>query len=233
MFERITKNNSGKVEFPLIILSSLLLINCVFHQSNRENPIYTPGKQFVFKTEYFSASEDIIHSDTLKLTVEDGAFMFVQQKIEWHLKMPSADSGTKEIYEYTGVVEKKERLWIHPCRADYLKITELAPFPEVKFPIEIGEQWSSTLNIGPGYGEWSGKKVDNQYRVSRRADTTLNGLSFSDCAVVEGTGTSEPGNTKVSHWFHEKYGFILSDYRLPENERLIISLIEFTTAGNE
>lgn len=214
------------LKFGALLFFPLSLLHCVFHQSNREKPVYTPGKQFIFKTHYTNEKGDVLHADTLKLSVEDASFMIVQQKIEWHLKMPGDYGETKEVFEYidSGIVEKKARLWIDPPRSEYLKITELAPFPEVRFPEKQDEEWESSLYIGPGYGDWYGKKVQNSYRVSRFSDTTFNNLTFRNCAVIEAHGKSEPGETKVYHWFHDDYGFILMDFYLPKEERLIISL---------
>lgn len=222
-----------KLKLGFLLLIPLIFLHCVFHQSDRENPIYSPGKQFIFKTHCTNETGDVLHADTLKLSVEDESFMIVQQKIAWYLKMPLNDSGTKEVFEYTGVVEKQERLWIHPPRSEYVKITELAPFPEVRFPVKQDEEWESSLYIGPGYGDWSGKKVENDYRISRFADTSFNDLTFRDCTVIEATGKSEPGETKVYHWFHDEYGFVLMDYYLPEEERLTISLTALPQTEND
>ncbi len=46
----------------------------------------------------------------------------------------------------TGVIENKERIWIHPPRNDAFSILEYSPFPQIHFPIFVNSVSKKTSN---------------------------------------------------------------------------------------
>lgn len=72
----------------------------------------------------------------------------------------------KVAVEKTGAIENEERVWMHPPRRNVLAILELAPFPELRFPIEVGKSWTSTLNLYEGWGKYSYQPIPSKHSIS-------------------------------------------------------------------
>jgi hypothetical protein len=65
----------------------------------------------------------------------------------------------------TGAVENENTCWFHPPRHNQFMMLELAPFPRVEFPLEVGKTYTKVLFIGEGWGDISNSKVYWRYEV--------------------------------------------------------------------
>lgn len=123
-----------------------------------------------------------------------------------------------------GVIENIERVWMHPIRINQYKFTEVAPFPEVHFPLKKGKKWGDQLMIGNGYGEWIGQTVKSKYKISGRATYLLEGSEIS-CWVIKSVAKCSSGKSKLITLFNENFGFVKMEYQNYEKEKLVFELI--------
>lgn len=109
--------------------------------------------------------------------------------------------------EVTGVIEDASGTWMHPFRSNQYLFTEVACFPSVKFPLEIGKTWTSNLNIYDGWGDWANSILNNTYEI---LDFESIDIPFKklDAWHIIGTTHAEFGVSKHSFWYHEEYGFV-------------------------
>ncbi len=113
------------------------------------------------------------------------------------------------------------------------QILELNPFPYVKTPYSIGNEWKWVLDIGQQWGdkrwkEWKGN-IHNVYYYKLVETTTLKtNLGNLKCLVIEGIAKSELGETRLKSYFNEEYGFVKLEYKNIDN-----SIIEFNLVGIE
>ena len=132
----------------------------------------------------------------------------------------------------TGVVENDSNVWLHPIRYGFFKSLETCPFPYVKKPIQIGNEWSDKMRIGAywgheKWGEWKNKLALN-YHYKVKTDFKLaTELGLIDCYIIESYARSEIGTSKLLSFYSPKYGFIRLEYTLFTGIQIIFKLIDF------
>ena len=127
----------------------------------------------------------------------------------------------------TGVIENVERVWMHPIRVNQYKFTEVAPFPEVFFPLQKGKKWDGgETSIFEGWDEWSGQTVKSKYKISGKATYLLKKGSEISCWVIKSVAKCSSGKSKLLALFNEEYGFVKMEYQNYENEKLVFELID-------
>ncbi|AEM70353.1 hypothetical protein Murru_1311 [Allomuricauda ruestringensis DSM 13258] len=131
----------------------------------------------------------------------------------------------------SGVIENEKNIWMHPPRDKYFKILELNPFPYIKAPYKVGNTWAWSLSIGDIWSDsrwlaWNGI-VENSYEYEiikkSRLDTFFGNLK---CFVIRSKATSRLGETKLTSYFHKKYGFVRLDYQNIDGSRTVLELID-------
>ncbi len=135
-----------------------------------------------------------------------------------------------ESTDMTGLVENDKNIWFHPPRRSLFKILELNPFPFVKFPVEIGNTWQWTLNIGDQWGDkrwktWEGS-IQNKctYKVEglEKIATPFGKLA---CYTIVATGESKVGKTSLKAYFNKQLGFVRLDYSNIDGSTLNLNVI--------
>jgi hypothetical protein len=120
-----------------------------------------------------------------------------------------------------------ERVWMHPIRVNQYKFTEVAPFPEVFFPLQKGKKWDGgETSIFEGWDEWSGQTVKSKYKISGKATYLLKKGSEISCWVIKSVAKCSSGKSKLLALFNEEYGFVKMEYQNYENEKLVFELID-------
>ena len=133
-------------------------------------------------------------------------------KYQYELK-----EGNARFSSSSGVIENENNIWMHPPRDQYFSILELNPFPFIKAPYEIGNEWNWQLRIGDGWGDkrwkqWDGS-IENEYTYKITDRKTLKTkLGEISCWVIEGTAVSRIGETKLKAFFNPTYGFVQLNY---------------------
>jgi hypothetical protein len=123
-----------------------------------------------------------------------------------------------------GVIENVEEIWMHPFRFNQFNFTEVAPFPEVKFPLKVGKTWTGSLQILNGWGDWSNTTGNFQYEVLSKETIMTNYGSIDNCWHIKSKATYPFGNSNFEYWFHESLGFVKKEYQNYGNQTLSIEL---------
>lgn len=111
-----------------------------------------------------------------------------------------------------GVIENVEEVWMHPFRSNQFNFTEVAPFPEVRLPLEIGKSWSGGLNIGDGWGDWENKSGSFNYEVAAKESIKTSYGEIPNCWRINSKAIYEFGTSHLDYWFSEHLGFVKMEY---------------------
>lgn len=140
--------------------------------------------------------------------------------------------GDSSFYSLTGGIENEANYWIHPPREAYFKILELNPFPYIKAPYEVGNQWTWSLAIGSSWGDprwitWEGN-IKNKYNYEITSKQILEtALGPLECYEVIGLGNGSLGTTKLVSYFNETYGFVKLNYTNIDGSQTNINIAAF------
>lgn len=202
--------------------------------------IFKAGKTYHYKALYLNSNNDTLSNRfvLMKTTGERWEWQPMKQDLIYYefpdyktdsIKLSNHDIN-KEIQHWNsqtgeGVIENIEEVWMHPIRINQYKFTEIAPFPQVKFPLEKSRIWYSQKMIDEGWGEWNGQTIINTYKIAGQTTIKLNDLQI-DCWIIKGTAKCQLGNSKLTTYFNEEYGFVKMEYQNYENERLVFQLIK-------
>jgi hypothetical protein len=220
-----------------------------FDRYNKDNQIFIPGRIFFYSYEYYSRagekkyfnnygdSWELISTDsssdyTVKyvlIEVLNGLSPMIETDPEYDQTVLEYKFNVPNGYENSGVIENCANIWMHPPRTYLFKILQLNPYPYVKMPLKIRENYSWDLGIGAYWGdpywlEWQGEITNNMtYEViEERQFQTYAGIR--DCFKIEAQGSSELGNTKAIFWFNEKLGFVRMDFLNIDGSQIILNL---------
>ena len=230
----------------IIFALILLLYSCKFFKDtehdynikskfNADNIVFNTNTKFYYSNCRIKGLDTIpsifinFQKDTLLvkneiLTVIPGKFLG-QTKMKWEL----TDFNDSIILKsFSGIVEDINGVWIHPIRDGFPFIySESAPFPEIKFPIENNLSWKAGLTGLKGYEKIGlTGTVSFEYNVIGKSDIKTKNIYFKDCWKIESIGKSILGTSEHTFYFHEKYGFVYSEYKFPNGEKLILELID-------
>ena len=185
-----------------------------------------------------SVSDNIIQR--VQVTVKPGLGPMIYNSPEYdqtviQFKYPLL-TGQNRFSSHSGVIENEENIWMHPPRDKYFRILELNPFPFLKAPYEIGNQWEWELEIGSFWGDerwktWEGSIINKyQYEIVQKKTVKT---SFGDLEVYEikSTAGSRIGETGLTALFNEKYGFIELDYSNVDGSRTLLELVGLERTG--
>ena len=124
-----------------------------------------------------------------------------------------------------GAIEDSTRVWMHPVRANQYIITELAPFPEVRFPIEVNQTWSTGLTIYESFGSFEGH-IDKFYKVTKMDTRKYDFGTISCWEITADAIHNKLGTSTNTYYFNEEYGFTEMNYRFYNGKRLFIKLTD-------
>ncbi|SFT43417.1 hypothetical protein SAMN05216474_0544 [Lishizhenia tianjinensis] len=229
-----------------ILILILLISNLSFGQQydglhiekrkvDKNNRIYTLGKEFVFNIKITEDDSTLFlkenDSDNFKLTNNIDSLKISEihlTMIKPRLFQRTNTKQTEVCYSYepnpkiiafTGIVENKENIWIHPPRSGFFKSLETCPFPYIKLNKPKGYKWTDSMSIGnhwsnEKWGKWDGRLLLN-YRYEITGKEKLNcKLGEIDCFVINAVATSNSGKSKLKAYYSNKYGFIKLEYTL-------------------
>lgn len=125
-----------------------------------------------------------------------------------------------------GVISNDTLLWMHPIRSNQYVLTEVAPFPMVKFPISEGRSWKNTLWIYKAFGTFEGT-VECVYKVDK---PELRKYTFDEilCWKIEANAMHDKlGLSTITIYFNEKIGFVEFDYHFFNDMTLNFTLTDY------
>lgn len=152
-------------------------------------------------------------------TVEAFYFLFDDQWSRWPLS-------------WSGIVENERNLWMHPNRDCLFQILELNPFPYIQYPIKKGNTWKWRLSIGSQWGDkrwktWTGGIVNKyKYRITDTDCEVVTPLGTLSCVKVEAVAKSRIGNTYLTAYYNDTYGFVKMDNTNVDGSRFLVDLVE-------
>ncbi len=123
-----------------------------------------------------------------------------------------------------GVVENEKEIWMHPFRFNQYNFTEVAPFPEVNFPLSVGKSWTGNLRIMEGWGDWENSRGNFNYEVVERGTVETAYGDIEDCWKIKSHATYRFGKSYFDYWFSETLGFVKMEYENYGGQRLVIEL---------
>ncbi len=202
--------------------------------------IFKEGKNYHYKAIYLSSNNDTLSNSYVNMETTG-------------LRRPDADSEKQDLVYYVfpnyqadsvklsnhfvnkerqywtgkngqGVIENVENVWMHPIQSNQYKFTEVAPFPDVYFPLQKGTKWDNSVTGINGWGEWDGQTVKCKYKITGQAAYLLGDLEL-DCWIVKSTSRCSSGKSKLTTLFNEEYGFVKMEYQNYEKEKLVFELI--------
>ncbi len=90
---------------------------------------FSPNRQDILVYKYYYSQED--------------STRFVQ-KPTINKKMNYAQGW--QIEKEEGIIENVKNVWLHPMRHNQYSFTQVAPYPHLRYPLKIGNKWSTSLH---------------------------------------------------------------------------------------
>ena len=135
--------------------------------------------------------------------------------------------------EHTGVIENAKNVWMHPWRrAKYFYYLQLNPYPFIKHPYEIGHSWDWGFKLGSqwGYKEWrtweGNIDLQHHYEIVAKENISTPYKAEIPCYVIEATGDTQLGETRLTAYFNDELGFIKLQYINIDSTQMTIELKE-------
>jgi hypothetical protein len=186
--------------------------------------VFSQNREFVYQVSRFEGKEPRV-VDTVMLTSKGTVWRSdsTQKQIGWRSKITGTKSGT-------GVKETSDRVWIHPPRFDEYSILELSPFPEIKLPFKLGQEWDWELAVGshwsnPAWAVWKGEMAVRTHYKSISNQLVTTPLGQLTCHKVTAIASCTSGSASLALLFHPQYGFVELDYVNIDGKRMRFQLL--------
>lgn len=209
----------------------------------KRRTIFKPCRAMIYKAVFKSEKGTLISDSRIKLMAKGQRWEFQPEKqdvisIQYEFtqkefdenKIHQLNKGIMQehwIGEVTeGVIENVEQVWMHPFRFNQYNFTEVAPFPEIEFPLRIGKTWSGNLNIQQGWGDWENTYTQSEYKITAKEAIETAFGKMKNCWKVESKSVFELGESTFDYWFNEELGFVKMNYKNYGNQTLQIELVD-------
>jgi len=191
--------------------------------------IYSGEQVFEYNTQYFQSKQNLKTEETIYLTITGRKWKNSEDQSEaiWNYKTkPETQKKFQNQFsigwlsaDTTGIMENKDKIWIHPPRHNQYSLTEIAPFPDFRKNQKSGDTYFSLLHIGSGWGEWTGKKVKTQYIISdikEEADDTF--------WTIKATSEIDSRYSSSEFILSGKKGFVSLEYNFYNGDKMTMVL---------
>jgi hypothetical protein len=215
----------------------------------KKRSVFKPCREMIFDAEFKSENKKLITKSKIKLMANGKRWKFQPEKqdeitvqfeftqedyeinLEYQLnKGLLTNNWNGEVKE--GVIENVEEVWMHPFRHNQFNFTEIAPFPQIKYPLEIGKTWTENLGI-QGWGDWDNSSINSYYEVVDSGMVITKYGIIDNCWKVHSKSIFKLGESVFEYWFNEELGFVKMNYLNYGNQTLSIELIEIIDSNNE
>ncbi|WP_460611965.1 hypothetical protein [Hymenobacter seoulensis] len=173
---------------------------------------------------HFEGPREVV-DDTVMLTSTGTVWKMdsTQKEIGW-------SSETKGTTSSTGVEESASGVWIHPPRFNQYAILELSPFPEIRQPFKVGQEWDWELSVGshwsnPAWAVWEGEMVVKTHYTAVGEQISTTPLGQLKCEKVTAISRCRAGTASLTLLFHPQYGFVELDYVNIDARRMRFQLL--------
>jgi len=209
----------------LLIATTMICCSSV----DTDNIIYKINRVFKYRVVVIDGKTHDTTYHKINLKVKEREFpqvFFEQTAVEWHYI--DEKQGNSHLIERTGVCENKTNVYLHPPRMSYMSFTQIAPHPDVTFPLRVGNTSEGELKIVKGWDSLDGKTIKNYCTVKALKDEKIQNNVYKDCYLIEGENTNyvdELGVYHVKFWFNKDFGFVKLEYHKPDSTIVAMELM--------
>lgn len=209
----------------------------------RNAHIFLPGKKLEYESILFSSSNEVVSSKKVTIvgtnerTRNDS---LLQMKIKMYFE--SDDNDSILFHKYTnnsscckwkdsivdGIIENEKSIWMHPIRSNQYLQTEICGFPEVLFPISVGQKWNNNLSIPPGlFGDWQNSNLENNYIVLGHNEYFYRKKKINVWEIEVKTIVNQKQEQihTLRYLFNEEIGFIEMNYDFSDGSSIRFKLL--------
>jgi|GEM_PF-2096973 len=193
-----------------------------------EITIYKREREFVYSVVHFNDQDKPYLLDTLTLTTSPKALSekYGQTRSSWLSK------GKIRWQSTSGITENDTVVWVHPPRTGVYKKLELAPFPMIEYPLEVGNRWSWKLLVGghyslPGHAVWqrgTNESFISDYRITGEKIFSSN-FGELNCYEIASVCSNKFKETELIALYNKDYGFVKLQYNTIDDEMMIFNLV--------
>jgi hypothetical protein len=222
---------------------------------DKNNKIYKKERQFIFDYKI------IVEQDTLQLdrnsrdtfsflpygcdSIENKEIeMTVVKKISFR-RTNRNQSEIKYVWNslsrrfeiFTSVVENEINTWIHPIRYGFFRSLETCPFPYFKTGLQLGDKWNDSMLIGQHWGNpfwatWDRNiLMKYEYKYLGKKVIQYNQKDLN-CHIIKSKSNSEIGESYLTTYYSEEFGFVKMNYVLTNGVQVLIELKEMNNGAN-
>ena len=206
-----------------------LIIFLLFLSEFALGQVYTANKKFEFDIKYFQSQENQSTQETIILTMTGKKWKRAESQLEgiWTY---STKSKTKKNFQKqktigwstvdtTGIIESEQKVWLHPPRHNQYLLTEIAPFPDFRKNLKVGDTYNVFLFIGSGFGDWAEKKIKSSYIIKETKQQANDSLW-----TIEASSKLDGKINNCKFIYSERRGFVLLDYNFYNGDSLTMKL---------
>ncbi len=215
----------------LLVLFLISYLNILRAQKE----IFTNQKEFFYSAIYLDSINKIHTQDTIILIATDIPWSQSpkrQKTMIWKYNINGNSKKELEMFsigwdkvDSTGFIENTAKIFIHPPRHNQYSITEVAPFPQIIYPIELNKEYKSLNFIGSGWGDWSNLKMIYNYKIIGKTKITISNNTY-DCWIIQSISESELGLSTLKFLFNEQVGFVKMSYSFYDNTKIELQLFK-------
>lgn len=231
-------NKMYMLAFALVIIFPCVLQGQADSASIARLKYWHPDREYIYSAYYYDSTGEIITSEQLVLepTGEKWSIDTQQTLVRFKINFTTEDSARLAPYPLNGMargwlrsyregaIEKPAYIWMHPVRSNQYLLTELAPFPEARFPLEDGKNWNNQLFIYKAFGTFEGTVTSN-YTVSKPENRVYD-FDTLNCWKITGIGIHERlGRNEAVYYFNEEYGFTEMNYIFYNKQKINFKLL--------
>ncbi|MGB0930990.1 MAG: hypothetical protein ACPGVB_09460 [Chitinophagales bacterium] len=125
-----------------------------------------------------------------------------------------------------GIIENVENVWLHPMRHNQYSFTQVAPYPHLRYPLEIGNKWSTSLEMLGTDGDWSYANIQKNHEITDSFTKSYPNIGTLKCWELNATATFKMSTSTLQYFFNEQYGFTELHYVNYIGEKLSVVLKE-------
>jgi hypothetical protein len=219
------------------------LRDTIISQIEKRREVFKPCREIIFRAIWNDKSGNEITNSRIKMMAtgkrwdmqpekQDEVIIQVEYS-EKDIEQTKKHQLNKQILDrrwmdkgIEGVIENTEEIWMHPFRFNQFNFTEVAPFPEIKFPLSVGKTWTGQLRIMEGWGDWTNTSGNFKYEVISKEMINTKYGTIENCWHINSESKYPFGSSTFEYWFHESFGFVKKVYKNYGNQILTIELEE-------
>lgn len=210
--------------------------------------IWQANREFHYQALYIDTNGDTISNETIVMVPSGKPNPLQKNKqslAEYHFQYSATDSAklaghpihandfTKKYNTIIwrrqmqeGIIENEDEMWMHPFRTNQYVLTEIAPFPAVRFPLTEGLSWKSLFFIAKGWGTFRGRATQ-KYTIKGKTTRQVGIGELAGCQLIEAVSKHKKlGESHAWFYFHPDYGFVEMVYQFYNGQQIIFSLQE-------